>query len=390
MALDKAIGDESRRATAAETALSDGLAGEISERKAEDANVLAAARAYADTRPGPQGEPGPTGPPGPAGPPGGARADYDPTAVAKLEWGSAMLGTSIKVEGQPDRLVFDGAHVWVIDSMKKEIVKFRAADEQRLGAFPLPGGNYQSYRATFDGTHIWIVAYVTSQASDAMKLTKLRASDGADLGTWDLAVQPDYRVNVAFDGDSIWVPDPASGLVRLSASDGSELDRIAISGCCRTVAVSKDYFGRVMIWGGGNGVVAAYRPQGYVEFTDQVPGAYFDALAFDGVNVWAAYQRGVVKYPVDSVWAHSGPYTVPANVNLYPAAGIAFDGINLWVPFDYLPSGYGAVLFAMDGSQRIVTHGLGGMTSLSSPVFDGTALWYVGPSMRLVVRRPCR
>ena len=85
------------------------------------------------------------------------------------------------VGDQPDALTFDGANVWVANSLDDTVTKLRASDGAPQGIFAV--GDFPQW-ITFDGTNVW----VSNTFSD--NVTKLLASDGTVLGTFAVGDGP--------------------------------------------------------------------------------------------------------------------------------------------------------------------------------------------------------
>jgi hypothetical protein len=135
-----------------------------------------------------------------------------PLEIALLKWYGANQVTTFGVGNSPRGVAFDGANIWVANSVSDTVTKRRTSDgfllgTYNVGAFP--------HGVAFDGANIWVTNY------NSDNVTKLRASDGAVIGTYSVGAGPE---GVAFDGANIWVANSASGtLTKLKASDGSLL-----------------------------------------------------------------------------------------------------------------------------------------------------------------------
>ena len=103
---------------------------------------------------GPQGPAGPTGPTGPAGP--------NTQAIALLRWYGANQTTSFAVGSNPSAVAFDGANIWVANTLSRTVTKLRASDGANLGAFAAGMG---PYGVAFDGANIWVANRGSSTVS---------------------------------------------------------------------------------------------------------------------------------------------------------------------------------------------------------------------------------
>ena len=104
-----------------------------------------------------------------------------------------LLGTFLTGGSQPTNLAFDGANMWVSNSLSNNVAKIRASDGALLGTFSVgtnPSGD------VFDGANIWVAN------AGSNNVTKLRARDGVTLGTFGVGTTPIF---MAFDGTNIWV-----------------------------------------------------------------------------------------------------------------------------------------------------------------------------------------
>jgi hypothetical protein len=150
-------------------------------------------------------------------------------------------------------------------------------------------------------------------------------------------------VHAVCDGSSVWITDPTRGnLIRMRAFDGANL-----------------------------GAFSVHVPPG---------GSGPFAVAFDGVNVWAAVQSNDTVDPdiIVRLRGSDGAYLDQFAVGLHPF-GLAFDGRRMWAAASFHNE-----LCSVDE----VTGGggcLGGGTS-GGMAFDGTDMWVARPLIHKVVR----
>ena len=119
-------------------------------------------------------------------------------AIAILRWYAANLTAGFSVGNGPQGVAFDGADVWVANSLSNNVTKLRGSDGAVLGTFAAGSG---PHGLVFDGANIWVANQLSNN------VTKLRASDGALLGTFAAGVTP---TGVVFDGANIWVTNTNS------------------------------------------------------------------------------------------------------------------------------------------------------------------------------------
>ena len=145
----------------------------------------------------------------------------NPLDIAELRWYQADLSALFTADlgTYSYKMAFDGANVWIVNSLSYTVTKLRASDGACVGTCAFSAGSAGNDGQTgdggiaFDGTNMW----VTNGSNDTV--VKLRASDGATLGTFPTGSIP-WRV--AFDGARIWVGNLGDNTVTvLNASDGS-------------------------------------------------------------------------------------------------------------------------------------------------------------------------
>src|SRR5262249_54891296 len=95
---------------------------------------------------------------------------------------------SFPVGDGPEGVAFDGASIWVGNTISNNVTKLRASDGAPQGVFPVDAF---PQAVAFDGRNIW----VASLAADTV--TKLRPRDGAVLGVFPVGSGPS---DITFDG----------------------------------------------------------------------------------------------------------------------------------------------------------------------------------------------
>lgn len=313
--------------------------------------------------PGPAGAPGApgiTGPPGPAGPAGPQAVDRLRAALKK--WYPAGLASRIALGSgkAPADMVFDGAHIWVLNFQAASVSKFRVSDNAEVGTYSTGTGG--PLHLAFDGSHIWI-----EHLGGTVSLTKMRASDGAIVATYSNAAIGDTG-SLVFDGQSLWLGefagptlrrfDPATGTVtgtfvaphnvgtvafdgahiwatqtspgavsKFRASDGALLGTFPVSG-----VFGLAYDGQ-SLWAVGGSMSKIDVATGAVLATVALgPAATAFTLCADGTHIWAAqsgatptlYRVHAASATLDGVF----PTTPTANTI---TSGCAFDGANMWI-----------------------------------------------------------
>src|SRR5205823_1326435 len=127
-------------------------------------------------------------------------------------------GITLQIGGTPSGLAFDGANLWVADTMNNTLVKVSASDGAILGRFaahePLSGP------LAFDGVAIW------AGLRHSQGVLKVRASDGVVL--YQIFVPRDTSALV-FDGANIWLAHPDGFVTEIRASTATH-HTIPVSG----------------------------------------------------------------------------------------------------------------------------------------------------------------
>lgn len=112
-------------------------------------------------------------------------------------------------------MVFDGANIWVSNSLGSTMTEIRASDGVKLGTFP--AGSTPGF-ITFDGSNIW----VTNGSSNMV--TEIAVSDGSLFGTFPGGKT---ATAIAITPTKIWVTNDVSGHSHASSlllEDGSKAD----------------------------------------------------------------------------------------------------------------------------------------------------------------------
>ena len=187
---------------------------------------------------GPAGATGPAGPTGPQGPAGSAAAALNPMQVALLRWYSAIQtgqtypAATYNGSRGPSGIAFDGQSLWVFSmnpSEGNDVQKLSTSNGAILGGYlNLEATNLASLQSgviiggTFDGANIWMADSLNNT------VTKIRASDASLVGNFAVGDQP---TAMAFDGTNVWVTNWLGGTVtELRASDGTNLGTFTAGG----------------------------------------------------------------------------------------------------------------------------------------------------------------
>ncbi len=283
--------------------------------------------------------------------------------LGSLRWDLLKPQATFAVRTGPVAVAFDGANIWVANSVSNNVSKLRASDGAELGTFAVgsvPRG------VAFDGANIW----VANAGGDNVR--KLRASDGANLGTFAVGTNPRA---IAFDGANIWVANTASNNVtKLRASDGANLGTFAVGTAPRGLA-----FDGMWIWvanSGSNTLTILRASDGSTIINGVVTGATPTALAFDGAHMWLANSGGntVTKLNPSDPELPLGTFIVGNNPQ-----GIAFDGVNIWV------TTLNAVT-KMRASDGVRLRSFFPGTNPGGIAFDGANIWVANSSSNNVTR----
>lgn len=141
-------------------------------------------------------------------------AQINPDQVAILKWYAANKTTAFASQSGPWGMAFDGANMWVANSVSNSVSKFRVSDGVNLGNFYI---GHPAQLLAYDGVSIWAGDGGTG------KVTKIRTSDGAILFDKAVTSATGFPMGLAFDGSSMWVPGAGGLLLQLKISDGSTL-----------------------------------------------------------------------------------------------------------------------------------------------------------------------
>jgi len=278
---------------------------------------------------------------------------YNLSLLATLRWDLLRSQSNFAVGNGPLGIAFDGASIWVANSLGNTVTKLRAIDGSPQGTFPV---GLAPVAIAFDGTNIW----VANRGSDTV--TKLRASDGVLQGTYPVGQNPN---GIAFDGVNMWVPNDGSATVtKLRASDGSLQGTFSVG--TRPSSIAFD----------GTNIWVVHTSLSISEITrlrasDGSPQGTFSAgtanrgVAFDGANIWITTFSGSVWKLRASDGVVLGNFSV--GVSSY---GIAFDGKSIWVS-----TSSGNTLVKLRPSDGVVECTFTVGTQPVGIAFDGTNIW---------------
>jgi len=316
---------------------------------------------------GPAGAAGPQGPQGPQGPAGGPSLREQRAAL--MQW----YRQDFPAPGIPDGLAFDGANIWVANTVNQTVSKLRASDGAVQATINVPFGQDPGVMA-FDGANMWV-------ANPGFNtVIKLRASDGENLGRFTVGFAP-YAI--CFDGANVWVANLGDNTVtKLQASDGANLGTYTVGH--RPAAI---VFDGVNIWVANelDQTLTKLRPSdGAILATFNAPGA--TGLAFDGLNLWAVSPQGVAAKLRPSDGQILGSFTLGGE----PWA-IAFDGNNLWIT-DIRPPNKSVIKVRPSDGAVLGTFSVGNSAATTAVgnviVFDGASIWVTNGVDNTITRLP--
>ena len=275
-------------------------------------------------------------------------AQANPNQVALLQWYLADTTSSFPTQTAPWGIVFDGANIWVVNSLSGTLSKFRPSDGALLATVSV---GEVAQRMAYDGTNLWLVNY------NIGGILKVRPSDGYIL----TATSIKGATGIAFDGGTMWVN--GNGVIdQLRVSDMAILKSVSVP--CNVLEL---FYEGINVWGvcpASNQVLKF--PINSTTPQLQTVGSYPVGLTFDGANIWVANEfSGTVTKLNGLNMAVLGTYTVGS----YPES-VEFDGANIWVANE--GSSTLTKLRASDGAN------LGSVSTPSSPVhlaFDGAHIW---------------
>ena len=202
----------------------------------------------------------------------------NPMQVALLRWYEASeAGNDFAVGRQPVGMAFDGANIWVSNSLDNTVSKLRASDGVVLGTFPV---GVTPVGMAFDGANIWVANLNDDSVS------KLR--DGVVLDTFTVGVG-NGPVRVAFDGANIWVVNFFDiSVSKLRASDGMPLGTFTVS---RAGHVAFDGANIWVTTLGTPGALSKLRASDGMLLGTFAVGNGPQGIAFDGANIWVTNFR---------------------------------------------------------------------------------------------------
>ena len=182
-------------------------------------------------------------------------------------------------------VAFDGYHVWVAcrgtSPESGTLVKLRATDRAVIQTYALDG---TPDRLTFDGTHVWIVG--------ANSLRRIRPTGPAV----ELLDAPCRANALAFDGATLWCATD-QGLERRDPSDGRASGEPLLRGInVRALAFDGRYLWATTTAGVARIDVAAGSVSQFAVPEMGNPTLDGSGAAFDGVNLWITRHNGRVAY----------------------------------------------------------------------------------------------
>jgi YVTN family beta-propeller protein len=124
------------------------------------------------------------------------------TVLYKFDIATNLEVTTVSVGTGPDRLVFDGTHIWCSNRGTDNIVKVDPVANAVVATVALTGGDNPIY-FTFDGRFIWCAL------EGSHKVVRINPLDNTLLQTLTVPGTPSPR-GLCFDGTYIWVAN-ASG-----------------------------------------------------------------------------------------------------------------------------------------------------------------------------------
>jgi hypothetical protein len=276
-------------------------------------------------------------------------AQANPNQVALLQWYLASTTSSFPTQTAPWGIVYDGANIWVLNSLSNSLSKYRPSDGALLATFTF---TQPAQRMAYDGTNLWLVNY------NIGSIVKVRPTDGAVLAGTSIA----GATGIAFDGTNMWVNGNGNTINQLSVSNMAVLKTVNVS--CQVLDLAYE---TIHIWG----VCPSSNQVMKLTINSTTPalqtvGSYPVGLTYDGANMWVANEvSGTVTKVRGIDMAVLGTYAVGS----YPTS-VEFDGANVWVANE--ASNTLTKLRASDGTN------LGSVSTPSSPVrlaFDGAHIW---------------
>ncbi|MBI3942387.1 MAG: YncE family protein [Chloroflexi bacterium] len=222
-------------------------------------------------------------------------------------------GITFGVGGQPKGILFDGASLWVTNSMSDTITRRRASDGDLMGTYRV--GTYP-IGMVYDGARLW----VANRGDNT--ITRIAAANPAISHTIATGLQPN---GLCFDGRYVWVVNEGSNNVtRIRASTGVAEGSFAVGQSPRLCA-----FDGANIWvsnNDSNTVTVLRHNDGSLVRTVSV-GTNPVAVLFDGANIWTA---NAGSNNVTKIRAGDGQVLGTFAVGKEPR-GITFDGFHVWV-----------------------------------------------------------
>ncbi len=219
-------------------------------------------------------------------------ANYFDNNVSKLRASDGMTLGTFAVGNGARGIAFDGANIWVANFFDNNVSKLRASDGVEAAGSPFAVGN-QSHSGstsrrgtsfvTFDGANIWVTNSLDNNVS------KLRASDGVEAAGSPFAVG-NSPFGVAFDGANIWVTNAVGDSVsKLRASDGMTLGTFAVGNFPLLLA-----FDGANIWVANrdDDTVSKLRASDGMTLGTFAVGNDASGVAFDGANIWVTNTLG--------------------------------------------------------------------------------------------------
>jgi YVTN family beta-propeller protein len=296
---------------------------------------------------GPSGPTGPQGLQGPAGPGG-----LDPALLGALRW-DVMRGF-FRVGTSPKGVAFDGANIWVTDSIGNNVTKLRASDGVNLGSFPV-GRNPNGI--AFDLFLIWVAN------QDDNTVSAVNPNNGSVVMTIPVGPGP---AGIAYCGNAMWVANEY----------GNTVTEFGVFGVATTYTVGSNpqYVAcdgaNIWVSSRTDPTVTKLRASDGANLGSFPMGGSTAGIAFDGANIWVAVTASSIVFKLR---ASDG-----ANLGSFPAGpnpgSVAFDGANIWV------TNSGIQFFPLDTVTKLRADGnsLGTIHTGGTPrflAFDGSSMW---------------
>lgn len=239
----------------------------------------------------------------------------------------------VGTNNRPTQVLFDGTNIWTANSGRNPTPTPYGISKYT------PGGSFVNYPMThmpvgiiFDSTNIWTANHPGNLSATPFTITKISPSGAMT----NYSIRQGQPTAMTFDGSNIWVASAP-----FDAAGSRTISKISLSG-----SVLNSYS------------IPSAQPFAYTTIT---------SIVFDGSDIWfSGVQGDLVKLSSSGVLT---TYVTDNNATIFTTGKLAFDGVNLWMATDR-----SLLKIALDGGV-IASYSLGTGASTGIAIGSAKTVW---------------